>query len=72
MATMIRIPLVKPGQIALMACSIIFAVIPTVAVILRIIARRIANRKLDAADYLIIVAWVRWPLLLSRDGVVAA
>lgn len=60
-ATMLRIALVKPGQIALMACSIIFGIIPTVAVILRLIARRIAHRKLDAADYLIFFAWVRWP-----------
>ncbi|PSR83338.1 hypothetical protein BD289DRAFT_453866 [Coniella lustricola] len=55
---MIQIPLVKPGQIALLTCSIIFGVIPTIAVILRLVARRIAHRKLDAADYLILFAWL--------------
>ncbi|KAF3771304.1 hypothetical protein M406DRAFT_231203, partial [Cryphonectria parasitica EP155] len=52
------IPLVKTGQIALLVCSVVFAIIPTIAVILRLAARRIANRKLDAADYLILFAWV--------------
>ncbi|KAJ4389297.1 hypothetical protein N0V93_006763 [Gnomoniopsis smithogilvyi] len=55
---MLRLPMVKTGQIALFTCSIIFAIIPTVAVVLRIIARRIANRRLDAADYLIFCAWI--------------
>lgn len=65
-ANMIRIPLVKAGQIALLTCSIIFAVIPTVAVFLRLLARRIANRKLDAGDYLIVFAWVGYLCFLSK------
>ncbi|ROV93613.1 hypothetical protein VMCG_08043 [Cytospora schulzeri] len=36
---MIRLPLVKEGQIALLVTSIIFAVIPTIAVMLRLIAQ---------------------------------
>lgn len=56
--TMIRVPATKPGSKALIACSIIFALIPTVFVALRVAARRIANRRLDAADYLIFFAWL--------------
>lgn len=55
---MLALPIIKTGQIALIACSIVFAVLPTVAVILRLVARRIANRRLDGADYLIFGAWV--------------
>lgn len=55
---MLLLPLVKEGQIALLVMSIIFAVIPTVAVVLRLIARRIAHRRLDAGDICIICAWV--------------
>lgn len=55
---MIRLPLVKSGQIALLSVSIVFSVLPTVAVVLRLVARRMANRRLDAADYLIFCAWV--------------
>lgn len=58
MPNMIRLPLVKTGQFALLICSIIFSVIPTVFIILRLIARRIAKRRLDAADYFIMGAWV--------------
>lgn len=62
---MIRLPLVKTGQFALLICSIIFTVIPTVFIILRLIARRIAKRKLDAADHFIMGAWVcSYPSLL--------
>lgn len=56
--TMIRLPLIMSGQIALLAVSIVFSIIPTVAVVLRLLARRLANRRLDAADYLIFCAWV--------------
>lgn len=55
---MIRLPLVKTGQFALLICSIIFSVVPTVFIILRLIARRIAKRRLDAADHFIMGAWV--------------
>lgn len=55
---MIRVPFVTTGQIALLTCSVIFAVIPTIFVFLRLVARRIANRHLDAADYFILAAWV--------------
>lgn len=53
-----KIPIVKTGQVALLTCSVIFAVLPTILVVLRLIARRIANRRLDSADYLIVAAWV--------------
>lgn len=55
---MLMLPLVKEGQVALLVMSVIFAVIPTVAVSLRLIARRIAHRRLDAGDICIICAWV--------------
>lgn len=54
---MLMLPLVKEGQVALLVMSVIFAVIPTVAVSLRLIARRIAHRRLDAGDICIICAW---------------
>lgn len=55
---MIKLPLVKTGQIALLICSLIFSVIPTIFIVLRLVARRIAKRRLDAADYFIMAAWV--------------
>lgn len=53
-----KIPLVKEGQLALLVMSIIFAIIPTVAVVLRLVARRISHRRLDAGDFCIMFSWV--------------
>lgn len=65
---MIRVPFVKTGQVALLACSVVFAFIPTVFVMLRLIARRISKRRLDSADYTIIAAWVCGPLSSPEEG----
>ncbi|KAL0942741.1 uncharacterized protein CTRU02_200626 [Colletotrichum truncatum] len=51
-------PLERQSQISVVAVSIVFIIIPTIAVAMRLMARRMANRALDASDYCIIVACV--------------
>ena len=55
---MVTFPIEKPAQKAVFGIAIAFAVLPVIAVILRIIARRIAGRSLDVSDYLIMIAAV--------------
>ncbi|KAF4914524.1 hypothetical protein CGCVW01_v010612 [Colletotrichum viniferum] len=50
------IPLERQSQISVVAVSIVFIIVPTMALILRLMARRMAHRALDASDYCIIVA----------------
>ncbi|ORY63883.1 uncharacterized protein BCR38DRAFT_343316 [Pseudomassariella vexata] len=43
-------------QVALLAAAIVFTVLPTIAIVCRILARRVANRALDLVDYLMSVS----------------
>ncbi|KAF9880814.1 integral membrane protein [Colletotrichum karsti] len=52
------IPLERQSQISVVAVSIAFIIVPTIALVLRLIARRMAHRALDASDYCIIVACI--------------
>lgn len=49
-------PIVTGRQKALLATSIIFTILPSTAVTLRIYAQRLARRALTASDYCIIAA----------------
>ncbi|ROV99543.1 hypothetical protein VMCG_06338 [Cytospora schulzeri] len=51
-------PVERPQQRALILCAIIFSILPTIAVGLRLLARRMSNRKVDASDYMIIAACI--------------
>lgn len=55
-------PVVRSDQIALISCAIIFSIIPVTAVSLRILARRVSNRRVDTSDYLIVAACVSRPV----------
>lgn len=54
----VLIPLVKSSQIALFAVAIVFGSVATTAIGLRLVAVRIARRRLDASDWSILVAWL--------------
>ncbi|KAI1773613.1 hypothetical protein F4818DRAFT_442920 [Hypoxylon cercidicola] len=49
-------PIETQDQRAIVACGIVFSLLPAVAVGLRVLARRKANRRLDTSDYLIITS----------------
>lgn len=51
-------PVERPNQKALISCAVIFSILPMIAVGLRILARRMSNRKIDLSDYLMIAACV--------------
>ncbi|PGG99924.1 hypothetical protein AJ79_08361 [Helicocarpus griseus UAMH5409] len=51
-------PIVTADQRSVLAVAISFSIIPTLAVVLRLIARRISRRALDASDYCIIAACI--------------
>ncbi|KAK3331259.1 hypothetical protein B0H66DRAFT_94015 [Apodospora peruviana] len=51
-------PIVTPDQRAVLSVAIIFAFLPVLAVVLRIVARRLTSRALDASDYCIMIACV--------------
>ncbi|KAK8084911.1 hypothetical protein PG997_006182 [Apiospora hydei] len=51
-------PIERPEPRALFGCAIVFSLVPSLFVALRLIARRKAGRELDASDYLILVALV--------------
>ncbi|KAF3021144.1 hypothetical protein E8E14_013820 [Neopestalotiopsis sp. 37M] len=53
-----RFAIERSDQVSLLAVAAVFLVLPTIAIILRLLARRIANRTLDVSDYLMIAAWV--------------
>lgn len=48
----------RSDQVSLLAVAAVFLVLPTVAIILRLLARRIAHRTLDISDYLMVAAWL--------------
>lgn len=45
-------------QVSLLAVAAVFLVLPTIAIVLRLLARRIAHRTLDISDYFMVAAWV--------------
>ncbi|KAK1974078.1 integral membrane protein [Colletotrichum cereale] len=51
-------PLERPSQVSVVAVSVAFIIIPTIMVILRLVARRIANRVMDGSDWCIVAACV--------------
>ncbi|KAI1394875.1 hypothetical protein F4819DRAFT_229438 [Hypoxylon fuscum] len=51
-------PIETHDQKAILACGIVFSILPATAVCLRALARRKANRTLDTSDYLIITSGV--------------
>ena len=51
-------PIKTHDQRSLLGVNITFAILPVIAVILRVLARRITKRALDASDYCIIAACV--------------
>lgn len=59
-------PVEKSDQWSLVLCAIVFSILPSTAVGLRIAARRLANRKLDLSDWLIIAACVSTLLALPN------
>jgi hypothetical protein len=54
-------PIVTHNQKAVLAVAIVFAILPIIAVTLRLVARRLAKRSLDASDYCIVAACVSPP-----------
>lgn len=60
-------PITLPNQKLVVAASIVFSILPVTAVALRIAARRIANRKLEPSDYLIVAACVRISRFPSQE-----
>lgn len=63
-------PLEKSGQVALVVAPAVLSALSIVAVVLRVVARRMANRALDWSDYTIIGACVseRAPPLRSSPS----
>ena len=51
-------PIVKPDQKSVLGVAFTFAILPVIAVVLRVISRRMARRPLDASDYCIMAACV--------------
>ncbi|CCC06237.1 hypothetical protein SMACR_00454 [Sordaria macrospora] len=59
-------PVVKPDQKSVLGVAFAFAILPVIAVVLRVISRRMASRPLDASDYCIMGAYV---LAVALEGV---
>jgi hypothetical protein len=53
---MAAFPIVNHRQRAVLSAAIIFSIVPTAAVILRVLARRISARALNLSDYCAIIA----------------
>ncbi|KAK0617793.1 integral membrane protein [Bombardia bombarda] len=51
-------PIVKQSQVDVIVVAAVFIFLPTLAVVLRVLARRIARRPLDSSDYCIIAACI--------------
>lgn len=51
-------PIVKPDQKSVLGVAFAFAILPVIAVVLRVISRRMGSRPLDASDYCIMGACV--------------
>lgn len=53
-----QVPIETRMQVALIIIPIMFGLLATIAVALRILARHISNRRLDASDYIMIAALI--------------
>ena len=51
-------PIERRIQVAVLSVSVTFIVLPTLAVCLRVLARHMARRRLEASDWCIIAAVV--------------
>jgi hypothetical protein len=58
----------NPGGRAVVIIAVVFTAVDLGFVLLRLWARRLKRVKLDASDYLIIVAWVRCQQANHRSG----
>ncbi|KAL1862613.1 hypothetical protein Daus18300_008410 [Diaporthe australafricana] len=63
------IPIENGMQVALITISVTFAALATVAVGLRVLARRIAHRRFDSSDYVMVAALV---FTIAFSGLIAA
>lgn len=63
------IPIKTSSQASLVVVPVIFGLLAAAAVALRVLARRVSNRRLDASDYVMIAALV---VTLAFSGVIAA
>lgn len=64
-----QIPITTSGQTSLIAVPVVFNLLAVVAVALRLLARRVSNRSLDASDYTIIAALI---VTMAFSAVIAA
>lgn len=62
-------PIENGMQVALIAISVTFAALATVAVGLRVLARRISHRRFDSSDYVMVAALV---FTIAFSGLIAA
>lgn len=53
-------PIVNTEQRVFVAFAVVFAIVPVCMVCLRVLARRVANRRLGLSDWLMVVSSVRW------------
>ncbi|KAG8158886.1 hypothetical protein KVR01_011329 [Diaporthe batatas] len=63
------LPIENGMQVALIVVPVAFAVLATVAVGLRVLARRVSHRQFDASDYVIVAALV---VTIAFSGLIAA
>jgi hypothetical protein len=61
-------PVEQPDQKLVLAFSVIFSVVPTAAVILRLWARRVVRKCFDESDYCIVIADVSFMPYLAKIG----
>lgn len=64
-----QIPIENEMQVALVVVPIVFSLLASIAVGLRVLARRIAHRRLDASDYIMFAALV---FTMAFSGLIAA
>jgi hypothetical protein len=57
--TVMIFPIERDSQRSAIGAALVFVILPTLAVCLRVIAGRIAHRSIDASDYCVIAACVR-------------
>jgi hypothetical protein len=58
----------NPVGRAVVIIAVVFTAVDLGFILLRLWARRLKRVKLDASDYLIIVAWVRCQQAIHRSG----
>lgn len=66
-ATMVTFPIVTHNQRTVLAVAITFAALPVIAVLLRLLAKRISHRSLDWSDFCVTLAAVGSTCRLTRD-----